>query len=162
MLYCENNPSVTPAVVSYGFTNMDIQNPFGEWLREQLEKQGMKAADLARRSGVTKQNIGRILNNTPHSVTGALPKVEESTVEKLARALDADIDEARLAAGYAPSRHIELHGHKIVLPDDVSVLFPDTRLIKNVEDARRFEANFRAIYEATKAQILAEREGKDL
>jgi transcriptional regulator with XRE-family HTH domain len=99
-IYGENNPSVTVLVVNYGFTSMS--NGFGERLREKLEDAGMRAAELARRSGVTKQNIGRLLNQTPHSITGALPKAEEETVIKLATALGWDVNEALLAAGYAP------------------------------------------------------------
>lgn len=67
----------------------------------------MKPAQLARLSGVSKQNIGRIINNTPHSITGALPKTEPETIKKLAKALDWDLDEALLSGGYAPSNQEE-------------------------------------------------------
>lgn len=70
-------------------------------LRERMETKGIKAAELARRSGVTKQNIGRLLNTTPHPITGALPTTTRETVEKLAKALDWDLNEALNLAGYA-------------------------------------------------------------
>lgn len=100
VIYNKNNPSVTLFRVNYGFTNM--LRSFGGELKIKLEAAGMRASELSRRSGVTKQNIGRLLNNTPHTVSGALPRTSEDTVVKLARALDWDINEALLAAGHAP------------------------------------------------------------
>lgn len=85
-------------LVTLGVTLMALK----EYLRSKLDERGMTAAELARRSGVTKQNIGRILNDTPHPISGALPKVSVETIDKLAKALDVPLDEARLAAGYAP------------------------------------------------------------
>lgn len=76
---------------------------FGEYLRKALDDAGMRPAELARRSGITKQGLSRLLNDTPHTITGAPPKPELSTVEKIARALGLDVNEARLAAGFAPS-----------------------------------------------------------
>lgn len=98
-VYSKYNPSFTNSVVNYGFTRME--KTFGERLQEKLDEAGIKAAELSRLSGVTKQNIGRILNNTPHSITGALPKPEPETVEKLAKALNWDLNDALPAAGYA-------------------------------------------------------------
>lgn len=87
-------------MVNSGFTHME--KTFGDRLREELAVRGMRPSELARRSGVTKQNIGRLINNTPHSLSGALPRAEPDTVEKLAKALGWDLNEALLAAGYAP------------------------------------------------------------
>lgn len=95
-VYIKNKPGFTNYLVNSGFTM------FGERLQEKLTEAGITAAELARRSGVTKQNIGRLLNNTPHSITGASPKAEKPTVEKLAKALKWNLDEALIAAGYAP------------------------------------------------------------
>ncbi len=99
-IYRENNPRITESFVKYRLIR-GIMKTFGEALREQLNAKQMTAAELSRRSGVTKQNIGRLLNNTPHPITGALPKVEQVTVEKLARPLGWNISEALNAAGYA-------------------------------------------------------------
>lgn len=107
-VYSKNKPSFTNYVVNSGFTM------FGEKLQEKLDEAGIKAAELARRSGVTKQNIGRLLNNTPHSITGALPKAEKPTVEKLAKALNWNLDDALIAAGYAPENSAADNSHEIL------------------------------------------------
>lgn len=104
-IYLKNNPRYTDFEVKFGFT--DLEMSFGELLKEKLQEKKMKPAQLARLSGVSKQNIGRIINNTPHSITGALPKTEPETIKKLAKALDWDLDEALLAGGYAPSNQEE-------------------------------------------------------
>src|SRR5437762_2793807 len=74
---------------------------FGDYLRERMEAVGMKSAELSRLSGVSKQNISRLVNNKPHSVTGALPKAEPETVIKLAGPLNWPTDDALKRAGYA-------------------------------------------------------------
>ena len=101
-VYNKNNPSFTNCVVNYVFT--DMNKTFGESLQEKLDEAGMKAAELSRLSGVSKQNIGRLINNTPHSISGALPKPEPDTVKKLAKHLKWNLDEALIAAGYAPGK----------------------------------------------------------
>jgi transcriptional regulator with XRE-family HTH domain len=95
-----NNPSVTENIVQSRFTR--AMKTFGEYLQEQLISKGVKPAELARRSGVTKQNISRLLHGTPHSITGAPPRAEPETVKKLAKALEWDVNVALYAAGYAP------------------------------------------------------------
>jgi hypothetical protein len=102
LIYSKNNPHCTLYQVNSGFTRLMHNKTFGECLREQLESKGIRPAELARRSGVTKQNIGRLLNATPHPITGALPRAEPETVTKLAEGLEWDVDEALLAAGHAP------------------------------------------------------------
>ena len=119
-IYSKNKPGVTTFQVHSRFTTMT--KTFGEQLREQLQARNMRAAELARRSGVTKQGIGRLINNTPHGITGALPQPERETVEKIARALDWDLSEALLAAGYAPSEPED----RFKLPDGVMVSFEST------------------------------------
>ena len=104
-VYPKNNPRCTSFQVQFGFT--DIEMSFGKLLKEKLQAKKMKPAELARLSGVSKQNIGRIINNTPHSITGALPKTEPETIKKLAKVLDWDLDEALLSGGYAPSNQEE-------------------------------------------------------
>jgi transcriptional regulator with XRE-family HTH domain len=86
-------------MVNYGFT---LVYTFNERLKEKLAEKKIRPAELARRSGVTKQNIGRLINNTPHSESGALPRAEKDTVIKLAKALDWDLDDALMAADIAP------------------------------------------------------------
>jgi len=76
---------------------------FGDVLRRKLQELDLTAAEVARRSGVTKQNLGRILNNTPHNQSGAIPNPSVETVDRIAKAIKWNINEARLAAGYAPT-----------------------------------------------------------
>lgn len=95
----KNNPSVTPYLLCSIHTNMS--QVFADYLRSQLEARNMTPAELARRAGITKQNISRILNQTPHPLSGALPKVKVQTVEAIAKALGVPVDEAREAAGYS-------------------------------------------------------------
>jgi transcriptional regulator with XRE-family HTH domain len=74
---------------------------FREWLKNQLTNKGIRAAALARKSGVSPQNLSRILTDKPHPITGAPPTVTRETVVVIAKALGADLDEALHAAGYA-------------------------------------------------------------
>lgn len=117
-VYWKNNPHLTIETVHCAFT---MSESFGDRLREQLDAKGMRPAELARRSGLTKQGIGRLLNKIPHAITGAPPKPALETVDKIARALDWDINEARLAAGYAPARPEETYD----VMDDVILMFRD-------------------------------------
>jgi transcriptional regulator with XRE-family HTH domain len=107
-----NNPSVTENIVQSRFTKSMPTQTFGDHLRERLKEKGMKPAELARRSGVTKQNISRLLHGTPHSITGAPPRAEPDTVKKLAKALGWNANDALLAAGYAPDTPSE--GYEIL------------------------------------------------
>lgn len=90
-------------MLTIDLVNLDLLMTFGEALKAQMQTRGVKAADLARKAGITKQGIGRLINNVPHPLSGAPPKPELETVEKIALALDWDINEARLAAGFAPT-----------------------------------------------------------
>lgn len=58
-------------------------------------------------AGLTKQNVGRILNDTPHWQTGKPPKASEAFVDSTASALGIDIDEAREAAGFSAKNPIK-------------------------------------------------------
>jgi transcriptional regulator with XRE-family HTH domain len=99
-IYLKNNPEITEKLVKSGFTGMT--KTFNEALREKLSEKQIKPAELARRAKITKQNIGRIINNTPHPISGALPTTTRETVEKIAKALDWDLPEALALAGFAP------------------------------------------------------------
>jgi transcriptional regulator with XRE-family HTH domain len=79
---------------------------FGEWLKAKRAELRFSGGDLERRSGVSRQYISNLERGTVQekSRNPIQPSVE--IVEKLAKALDADIDEARLAAGYAPRNGI--------------------------------------------------------
>lgn len=103
-IYSKNNPEFTNYLVNLRCTPME---KFIQRLKEEMQSKSIKAAELARRSGITKQNIGRLLNFTPHPITGATPTTTRETVEKLAVALGWDLDEALNLAGFA-SEHSEI------------------------------------------------------
>ena len=63
----------------------------------------MSAAELSRRSGVTKQHLHKLLNNERSAMTGVVTKPSVDTVDKIAKGLGWNQDEARIAAGYAPA-----------------------------------------------------------
>lgn len=146
MIYSENNPRLSGKSVNYIFTDV-MPKTFGDALKEKMREKGLTAAELARRSGVTKQNIGRLVNNTPHSVTGALPKAEEATVIKLAAHLGWDLNEALPAAGFAaPSNASESDSVQLEIAEGVriSLLHADEF---TEEDKQRFKIAFKSAYE---------------
>lgn len=75
---------------------------FGEWLREQRSRADLTLKQLAARCGVSFSYISALERQQPHSLTGKDIQPKLATVDRLARALGVPIDEARLAAGYAP------------------------------------------------------------
>ena len=79
-----------------------VERTFGDVLRSELRNKGVSAAQLSRRSGVTKQHLSKLLNNERSTRTGTVTKPSVETVHKIARGLGWNIDEALLAAGYAP------------------------------------------------------------
>lgn len=60
---------------------------------------GITQSELARRSGFSREHIRRLIAGESGS------KVEG--VDAIARALNADVNEARIAAGYAPATETE-------------------------------------------------------
>lgn len=143
----KNNPNCSGLVIHSGFIPMG--QTFREYLREQMDKQGISSAELARRSGATPQNISRILTDKPHPLSGALPKVRPETVERFAKALNIPIDEARLAAGYAPHDSADL---SLNIADDIRISLLHGKDYTE-EDRAEFEIGLGAAYEALKARI---------
>lgn len=101
-IYDKNNPRCSFLMVNFGFTKMP--KTFGQQLKEKMDAAGLKPAQLSRLSGVTKQNIGRLINETPHPITGAPPTTTEETVRKIAavKELNWKLEDALLAARIAP------------------------------------------------------------
>lgn len=80
-----------------------MSKTFGEAIKERLTALNMRPSELARRANTSRQNIGRLINGVVHPITGAYPTADLATVEAIAKALNWNINEARLAAGYAPT-----------------------------------------------------------
>lgn len=63
---------------------------------------GMTQSALAKRVGVSVSYISALERDEPNAVDGSPRRPRVEKVEKIAKALNADMDEARLAAGFAP------------------------------------------------------------
>lgn len=76
---------------------------FGDWLRRNIKEAGLSNAELARRVGVSSTHISNLVRDfSPSRKAPGPSRPGEDLVKAIARALNADHDEARLAAGYAP------------------------------------------------------------
>jgi transcriptional regulator with XRE-family HTH domain len=80
-------------------------NPFGEWLKTKREARGLSIQALAEKAGnvCSASYLAQIETDYYFGEKGSPMKPEEAVVEKLAKALDEPLDEARKAAGYLPS-----------------------------------------------------------
>jgi len=83
---------------------------FGAWARNLRQERRLTIEALAKKAGISKQYLSVLERGQPHALTGkaVTPKVE--LVDRIAKALNVDADEARLAAGYAPSSPVEAQG----------------------------------------------------
>lgn len=77
-------------------------NRFGKWLRARRLDLGLTQAELGERIDRTGQAISAYECGTVRSTSGRKIRLDVSVVDALARALQAPINEAREAAGYAP------------------------------------------------------------
>jgi transcriptional regulator with XRE-family HTH domain len=77
---------------------------FGDWLREKIADRGVSNAELGRRVGVSATYIGNLVRDySPNKRKPGRSRPSEPVVEAIANALGAPVDEARVAAGYAPT-----------------------------------------------------------
>lgn len=82
---------------------------FGDWLRNKREELRISGADLERSSGVSRQYISNLERNVTSDLTGRLIQPSVEKVDALAKGLGIPVDEARLAAGYAPESSLNSH-----------------------------------------------------
>lgn len=95
---------------------------FGDWLRDQIKTKNLSNAEVARRAGVSGTYIGNLVRDfSPNTKTGKA-RPSEDVIEKIVRAIGGDLNEARLAAGYAPvtgndasESAVEIEDIKIIL-----------------------------------------------
>lgn len=80
---------------------------FGEWLRKQLHDGRVSNAELARRIDVSATYVGYLVRDFSPNTRSGKGRPSEEVVERIAAALDADVDDARQAAGYLPKRLAE-------------------------------------------------------
>lgn len=77
-------------------------NRFGTWVRTLRKEAKMTQGQLAKRANCSIAYISALELNRPHSVSDVPIQPSRQVVDSIAKALRADIDEARIAAGYLP------------------------------------------------------------
>ena len=95
-------------IIVNGFTDKLLVNAmsFGTWLRDKINSLDISNAEVARRADISPTYVGNLIrDHYPNSLDGTGQPSEE-TVAALAKALGASLDEARLAAGFAPKNAI--------------------------------------------------------
>lgn len=98
-VYCKSNKLFVYSTMS---DNKNQPLTFGDWLRDKIKENAISNAELARRVGVSPTYIGNLIRDfSPNSKTGKI-RASEPIIESIAKALNANLNEARLAAGYAP------------------------------------------------------------
>ncbi len=90
---------------------------FGQWLIAKRKDAGFTQGQLAKKAGISTSYVSTLERQQPHSITDAIPQPAIDVVESLAKALGENIDEARLAAGYAPKSEVEATRRRIVVSD---------------------------------------------
>ena len=75
---------------------------FGEWLRFRLQDARLSNAELARKVGVSATYIGNLVRDFSPNTKSGKGRPAEPVVERIACVLNADVDDALVAAGYAP------------------------------------------------------------
>ncbi len=68
---------------------------FGEWLQEEIARQGLNQSQLARKAGISRSTIKRIVDGERG--------VGRSSLHKIAAALDLPVEELLRRSGYLPS-----------------------------------------------------------
>jgi transcriptional regulator with XRE-family HTH domain len=82
------------------------QMTFGQWLKTKRAELRISGGDLETRSGVSRQYISNLERELKQEKSGKPVQPSIEIVDKIAKALNSDIDEARIAAGYAPAQLI--------------------------------------------------------
>lgn len=96
-----------------------VSENFSRALRQKIDESEFKGnmSEFARTARISKQNVSRILNKTPHSITGAMPTVTRETVLKMAKVLNWNESEALNAAGlgsFDPKLLSEINGLQVL------------------------------------------------
>lgn len=75
---------------------------FGKWLVREREARGIRQPELAKRAGVSVSYISALERDEPNAKDGSPRRPRIDKVERIAKALGVTLDDALLAAGYAP------------------------------------------------------------
>lgn len=75
---------------------------FGQWLKSHRQQLDLYQSHVAKKAGVSTSYVSNIERTQPHTVTGRPIHPERDKVIALAQAVEGNVDEALLLAGYAP------------------------------------------------------------
>lgn len=130
---------------------------FGSELKKKRTEKRFSLRELARRTNdvCTYSYIAQLEGERGGKKGTYSPDVE--IVEALAKALDWDINEARLAAGYAPVNVQMQNGFKIHLPDGLEMYIPYSVEISTQEEADRLQQDIELVYQMTKERLRRDR-----
>lgn len=79
-----------------------IMPTFGKWLLDNRKAARLTQGELAKRAGISTSYVSTLEREEPHHITNAPPQPAINVVESIAQSLGVEIDDALLAAGYAP------------------------------------------------------------
>lgn len=80
----------------------NMSDSFGKKLQKWREDARINQSELARRVGVSPNYISNLERDYSPTAKGGKPQPSVEVVDKIAKALGINVNEARLAAGYAP------------------------------------------------------------
>ena len=75
---------------------------FGDWLRQQIKLRNLSNAEVARRAKVSATYIGNLVRDFAPNTKSGVGKPSEDVLAAIVKAVGGNLNEARLAAGYAP------------------------------------------------------------
>ena len=128
---------------------------FGDWLRLQITEKNLSNAEVARRAKVSPTYIGNLVRDFSPNTKDGKGRPSEDVVAAIVKAVSGDLDEARLAAGYAPENTSTGETHDIL--EGVTVSFDRKARLTKTEQQRILDA-MRMV--AAGAKVQAE-ENKD-
>jgi transcriptional regulator with XRE-family HTH domain len=133
--------------------NLSTYMSFGQWLVAARRAANLTQTQLAERlDGISASYISALEREEPNSKDGSprLPRMDK--VDRIAKALRADVNEARLAAGYAPqSNQTDIHD----VLRGVTIMFQDESGLDNEQRAKIME-----LVKVIAAGVIAESQNK--
>lgn len=92
---------MTIPVINFLTVGNNSAASFAVWMSARRGELGITLDELERRTGIKKQHLSTLERASPHSLTGQPVVPKRPTVEKIATGLEASLDDALFAAGYA-------------------------------------------------------------
>lgn len=127
---------------------------FGEWLRQKINNGNLSNAEVARRAKLSPTYIGNLVRDYSPNTKKGVGRPSEEAVEKIARAVASDLNEARIAAGYAPNQKPSDFDAKVRAAFQGADKFSDEEKERVLEAVKTYVAGVRArrAAEAEKAE----------